>query len=52
MHHRSNRPTARRTFLRGCGLTLAGFGATSLFPGAFVRHAMAQSGGGADALSS
>jgi len=37
-------PTAscsRRSFLHGCGLTLAGFSLSSLFPGAFIRHAMA-----------
>lgn len=32
---------SRRSFLRGCGLTLAGFGASSLFPSALIRHAMA-----------
>ncbi len=32
---------ARRSFLRGAGLTLAGLGINSLFPGAFIRHAMA-----------
>jgi len=32
---------SRRSFLHGCGMTLAGFGVSSLFPGAFVRHAMA-----------
>jgi uncharacterized protein (DUF1501 family) len=31
---------SRRSFLRGAGLTLAGFGVTSLFPGAWIRHAM------------
>jgi uncharacterized protein (DUF1501 family) len=31
----------RRSFLKGAGLTLAGFGVTSLLPGAFVRYAMA-----------
>jgi uncharacterized protein (DUF1501 family) len=44
MQHRSTLSSSRRTFLRGCGLTLAGFGVTSLFPGPFVRHALAQSG--------
>jgi len=32
---------SRRSFLRGCGVTLAGFGVTSLFPGELIRHAMA-----------
>src|SRR5882762_625012 len=32
---------SRRSFLRGTGLTLAGFGLSSLFPGAWIRHAMA-----------
>lgn len=31
----------RRTFLRTSGLTLAGFGASSLLPGPFVQHALA-----------
>src|SRR6059036_2399769 len=32
---------SRRSFLHGAGLTLAGFGVTSLFPGAWIRYAMA-----------
>ena len=32
---------SRRSFLRGTGLTLAGFGIHSLLPGAFIREAMA-----------
>src|SRR6267143_1798655 len=32
---------SRRSFLRGAGLTLAGFGLSSLFPGAWIRHALA-----------
>jgi uncharacterized protein (DUF1501 family) len=32
---------SRRSFLRGAGLTLAGFGLGSLLPGAWIRHAMA-----------
>jgi len=32
---------SRRSFLRGTGLTLAGFGLSSLFPGAWIRHALA-----------
>jgi uncharacterized protein (DUF1501 family) len=40
---RQNKPCScsRRSFLKGSGLTLAGFGAASLFPEAFIRHAMA-----------
>ncbi len=37
---------SRRSFLRGCGLTLAGFGVSSLFPGEILRHAMATTTGG------
>ncbi len=33
--------SSRRSFLHGCGMTLAGFGVSSLFPGSFIRHAMA-----------
>jgi uncharacterized protein (DUF1501 family) len=32
---------ARRSFLKGAGLTLAGFSIGSLFPGPWIRHAMA-----------
>ena len=32
---------SRRSFLRGSGLTLAGFGLSSLLPGAWIRHALA-----------
>jgi uncharacterized protein (DUF1501 family) len=35
----------RRSFLKGSGLTLAGFGLSSLFPGAVIRHAMAMTPG-------
>lgn len=35
---------SRRTFLRGAGLTLAGFGLHSLFPTPFLHQAMAASG--------
>lgn len=31
---------SRRTFLKGCGLTLAGFSLTSLFPSALIEHAL------------
>jgi uncharacterized protein (DUF1501 family) len=40
-HTRCAGEHTRRSFLHGCGLTLAGFGVSSLFPGAFIRHAMA-----------
>ena len=36
---------SRRSFLRGAGLTLAGFGVTSLLPGPFLRHALAATAG-------
>ncbi|UCF69650.1 MAG: DUF1501 domain-containing protein [Acidobacteriota bacterium] len=36
-----HRDWTRRSFLKGSGLTLAGFGLTSLFPSSFLRHAMA-----------
>lgn len=39
---KSNRHS-RRSFLRGCGLTLTGFGVTSLLPTPLIRHAMAAS---------
>jgi uncharacterized protein (DUF1501 family) len=41
MHDDNPCSSSRRSFLRGCGLTLTGFGVSSLFPGAFMRHAMA-----------
>lgn len=41
MQHRSTLSSSRRCFLKGCGLTLAGFGVTSLFPGPFLQHALA-----------
>jgi uncharacterized protein (DUF1501 family) len=31
---------SRRTFLKGCGLTLTGFSLTSLFPSALIEHAL------------
>ena len=46
MQHPSTCSCSRRSFLRGCGLTLTGFGVTSLFPTPFIDHAMA--GGGTD----
>ena len=37
-----NKPScSRRSFLSGCGLTLTGFGVSSLFPGAIMQQAMA-----------
>src|SRR5262245_27356450 len=36
---------SRRSFLRAAGLTLAGFGVTSLLPGPFVRQALAATTG-------
>jgi uncharacterized protein (DUF1501 family) len=41
-----NANQTRRTFLRGAGLTLAGFGLHSLFPTPFVRYAHAAGGDG------
>jgi len=41
MRHSGTWSFSRRSFLRGCGLSLAGFGLTSLFPGPFVRQALA-----------
>lgn len=42
MRQPSSCSCSRRSFLRGCGVTLAGFGITSLFPKAFMDQAMAQ----------
>lgn len=36
---------SRRSFLRGAGLTLAGFGVTSLLPGPFLQQALAATAG-------
>ena len=41
MQHPTSCSCSRRSFLRGSGLTLAGFGLASLFPTPFMRHAMA-----------
>jgi len=35
---------SRRAFLKGCGLTLGGFGLASLFPSALIHHALAFTG--------
>ncbi len=44
MQHPSTCSCSRRSFLRGCGLTLTGFGFASVFPMPFIQQAMA--GGG------
>lgn len=41
MNHTKTCSCSRRSFIRGAGLTLAGFGLGSLFPSPFVRHALA-----------
>ncbi|MDH3592498.1 MAG: DUF1501 domain-containing protein, partial [Planctomycetota bacterium] len=41
MQHRSTCSCSRRHFLRGSGLTLAGFGIASLFPTPLIRQALA-----------
>ncbi len=41
MQHKSTCSCSRRHFLRGSGLTLAGFGAASLFPTPLIQSAMA-----------
>jgi uncharacterized protein (DUF1501 family) len=43
MRHPSTCSRSRRSFLRGCGLTLTGFGIASLFPTPLIRHALAGS---------
>ena len=43
MQHPSTCSCSRRSFLRGCGLTLTGFGLTSLFPTPLIQHALAGS---------
>ena len=40
-HHESTCSCSRRTFLRGCGVTLSGFGIASVFPTALIDQAMA-----------
>ena len=42
----SNNRYDRRSFLRGSGMTLAGFGLLSLLPGSLVRYAEAATGNG------
>ena len=41
MDHLKSCSCSRRSLIRGAGLTLAGFGVSSLFPSMFVRNAMA-----------
>ena len=41
MQHASTCSCSRRNFLRGCGLTLTGFGVASLFPTPLIQQAMA-----------
>jgi uncharacterized protein (DUF1501 family) len=41
MQHPTTCSCSRRSFLKGCGLTLTGFGIASLFPTPFIRHALA-----------
>jgi uncharacterized protein (DUF1501 family) len=44
MQHPSTCSCSRRSFLRGCGLTLTGFGVASLFPTPFIDHVLAARG--------
>jgi len=44
MQHPSTCSCSRRSFLRGCGLTLSGFGVASLFPTPFIDQVMAGAG--------
>ena len=41
MQHLSTCSCSRRSFLRGAGLTLSGFGVASLFPTPFIEQVMA-----------
>jgi len=41
MQHKSTCSCSRRHFLRGCGVTLTGFGIASVLPTPLVQHAMA-----------
>ncbi len=41
MQHPGTCNCARRSFLKGCGLTLTGVGLSSLFPTPFIQHALA-----------
>ena len=40
MQHPSTCSCSRRSFLKGSGLTLTGFGIASLFPTPFIQHAL------------
>src|SRR5262245_23251665 len=44
MQHPSTCSCSRRSFLRGCGLTLTGFGLASVFPSPLIQHALAATG--------
>ena len=50
MQHLSTCSCSRRSFLRGSGLTLTGFGIASLFPTPLIQHALAGSGNNARRL--
>ena len=41
LQHASACSCSRRTFLKGCGVTLAGFGIASVFPTPFIQQALA-----------
>lgn len=41
LQHESTCSCSRRSFLQGCGVTLAGFGIASLFPTPFIQQALA-----------
>ena len=45
MQHLSTCSCSRRSFLKGCGLTLTGFGIASVFPTPLIRSALAGLGG-------
>ena len=44
MQHPSTCSSSRRSFLKGCGLTLRGFGIASIFPTPLIQHALAGPG--------
>ena len=50
MQHPSTCSCSRRSFLRGAGLTLTGFGIASLFPTPLIQHALASSTAGSRRL--
>jgi uncharacterized protein (DUF1501 family) len=45
MRNRDDCSCSRRSFLRGCGMTLAGFGAFSMLPTSLISHALAGTSG-------